>query len=366
MDKSLINPYAERGMVRDFKTRFFGRKRELREVFSRLATMQSVSIVGERRIGKSSFLTRIANPNTSEGELDSSFDLHYLDLQRVFSAEEFYDRACKALGREPNDSRLSFEAAIEKRKVVLCLDEFEQAYKEDFGSEFFNTLRSLAQTGNLALVVATQESLDELHRLYLQDEDVTSKFHNIFARMELDELAPEEAREMVAATRNGHRFNDSEVSRILKLAGNHPYWLGVACALTYEAKQKAKAAETEVDFTGVDLEFREEFDGTISKASDARRAATRPEPQPLRQPPMERAAAEKLPAPSTDLSLNPLLLFAAALFFVIGAVNIWDASQRQNPVSLSVSAVCFFLTLVLMLTETVRFGRQAWRSWRSR
>ena len=49
---SEINPYAQRGIIRD-RTRFVGRERELQQIFSRLQTMQSVSVVGERRIGKS-------------------------------------------------------------------------------------------------------------------------------------------------------------------------------------------------------------------------------------------------------------------------------------------------------------------------
>ncbi len=247
---NVINPYNDRGLIRN-PEKFFGRKRELREVFNRLATMQSVSIVGERRIGKSSFLNRIAHPQSDE--LTGSFTLRYLDLQRVFSAQEFYARACKELDRERGDTHLDLEEAIEGKQVILCLDEFEQAYTEDFGSEFFNALRSLAQTGNLALVVATQSPLNELHRDYLRDDDVTSKFHNIFSLLKLGEFTLGEAQEMVAAPRNGHRFNDDEVNRILKLAGTHPYWLNRACAEAYAARQVGP-----VNFGEIKLKLDEE------------------------------------------------------------------------------------------------------------
>ena len=53
------NPFTERGIIRDPKL-FFGRKHELKQTFERLAAMQSVSIFGERRIGKSSLLVMIA------------------------------------------------------------------------------------------------------------------------------------------------------------------------------------------------------------------------------------------------------------------------------------------------------------------
>lgn len=230
-----INPYSNRGRILD-SSNFFGRNSELGEVFSRLKTMQSVSVIGERRIGKSSFLNRIANPTPDE--LAGSFTIHYLDLQRVFSAAEFYERACRKLEREQGESHIDLEEAIQDKKVIFCLDEFEQAYEQDFGSEFFNALRSLAQGGNLALVVATQTPLNELHAEFLQDEDVTSKFHNIFTPLRLGKLTADEAGEMVRTERNGHRFSDEEAKAIMELADCHPFKLNLACSIFFAARQE--------------------------------------------------------------------------------------------------------------------------------
>jgi len=57
------NPYLNRTMIRDVED-FYGRRREVARVYSRIGTAhpQSVSIVGPRRIGKSSLLNFI-NPN---------------------------------------------------------------------------------------------------------------------------------------------------------------------------------------------------------------------------------------------------------------------------------------------------------------
>ncbi|HMV47839.1 MAG TPA: hypothetical protein PLD20_14585 [Blastocatellia bacterium] len=229
-----INPYRQRGMILK-PDEFCGRVRELREAFALIKTMQSVSVVGQRRIGKSSFLHRLTTP--CNGELDAGFTVHYLDLQRVFSAEEFYVRACRKLDREDGESHLDLEEAIQNRKVIFCLDEFESAYKHDFGGEFFDALRSLAQTGNLALVVATQTPLNELHAQFLRDTDVTSKFHNIFTRLNLREFTPEEARQMVAKPHGNHQFSDAEINAILEVGKTHPYHLNLACAVFFDAKQ---------------------------------------------------------------------------------------------------------------------------------
>ena len=168
------NPFLKRGMIRDRES-FFGRRDELQRVFDRLRVMQSVSVVGERRIGKSSLLYQIAM--TGQEKLGEDHALHYIDMQRVTTDEEFYERAVKRLGDSGYTHR-DLERAIARKKVVLCLDEFEKtANNPNFDVDFFNALRSLAQTGELTLVVATQTPLPELS---YTGAIKTSPFFNIF------------------------------------------------------------------------------------------------------------------------------------------------------------------------------------------
>jgi hypothetical protein len=245
-----LNPYGERGMIRN-AAQFFGRGRELDEIFGRLATMGSVSVVGERRIGKSSLLYRIAQLATDR--LGTDYECYYLDLERVLSTAEFYHRACEALDEE-GDTHLDFERAIAGKKVVLCLDEFEQvAGNRAFGPDFFNVLRSLAQTGELALVTATQHTLPDLYR---EGAIPTSPFFNIFTLLRLGPLTEAEARELIArpAERVAAAFSTDEVNFILNLTGTHPYRLNVAAALLYEAKLTGP-----VDFTRVRREYEAEI-----------------------------------------------------------------------------------------------------------
>jgi hypothetical protein len=64
------NPFCDRGRIKD-PTRFFDRRRILRELSEMLAGGNSVSLVGESEIGKSSVLyylyqTNEASPQTAE------------------------------------------------------------------------------------------------------------------------------------------------------------------------------------------------------------------------------------------------------------------------------------------------------------
>src|SRR4030065_47941 len=59
------NPYLSRGPVRS-QEMFFGRDHELREIANFLRGNQSVSIVGPRKIGKTSLLFHLMRPRVSE------------------------------------------------------------------------------------------------------------------------------------------------------------------------------------------------------------------------------------------------------------------------------------------------------------
>ncbi len=55
------NPFFHRRPIRD-PAYFFGRQRETRLLLDMVGNAQSVSVLGQRRIGKTSFLLHAANP----------------------------------------------------------------------------------------------------------------------------------------------------------------------------------------------------------------------------------------------------------------------------------------------------------------
>jgi hypothetical protein len=233
---SVDNPFYERGTV---KTRdgFFGRAAELARTFDRLRVMQSVSVVGGPKVGKSSFLYHLAL--TAPEQLGAGYTCRYLDLQGVTSGREFFARAVEQLGGS-GDTHRDLARAIAGKKVVLCLDEFENAADSaDFGADFFNVLRSLAQTGELALVVATQTPLPELsHRSTVR----TSPFYNIFVPLPLESFAEDEAREMLAAlsARGGRPFTDDEITWVIRVAGTHPWRLQALAWHLFKAVERSE------------------------------------------------------------------------------------------------------------------------------
>jgi len=213
------NPFTERGVIRDLK-RFFGRRRELKQIFERLAAMQSVSIIGERRIGKSSLLAMIVA--TGSEKLGGEYEFHYIDLQLVESTEDFTARALDALGAEGESIR-DLERAIEDRKVILCLDEFEQSGY--FSRDFFSSLRGMASNGHLALVVASQRKLADL----AGDGTTTSPFFNIFTTLWLAEMDEQESGELLNGLGQlaGRKFSKDEIQAAYQETRGNPWKLQI-------------------------------------------------------------------------------------------------------------------------------------------
>ena len=82
----LENPFTYGNPISDPR-RFVGRVREVEQIFGRLRNeeFESSSLVGEHRIGKTSLLKYLANPNVrSQHGLDAArYSFVYVDLQLV-------------------------------------------------------------------------------------------------------------------------------------------------------------------------------------------------------------------------------------------------------------------------------------------
>lgn len=262
------NPFFYGGMITDPR-KFFGRKEELRLIFGRLGTTppQCVSVVGERRIGRSSLLYHLTQAYPQWLANAGRYLFAYLDLQsaRCHTRAGLLSNVLEALlsraeldsaseeGRWLADLRgkaidlVAFEEALEKMNTldlrpVLCLDEFENltVRPQEFGNDFFDSWRSVAQFGHIAFVTASRTPLEFLSR----SGKLTSPFFNIFARVPLGELKPDEARALVTQP-SDRPFTEEEVRLALRLAegtafGYHPFRLQIACSIIYEEKAKGK------------------------------------------------------------------------------------------------------------------------------
>src|SRR5574341_1912221 len=147
------NPFSNRTMVKN-PDEFFGRKNELRTIFSRLSNLQSSDVFGERKIGKSSLLYYIFLK--SHEKLGDDYSVAYIDLQdaHYHTVEDFLKNSLHELGCKSeviNSSNglhknlIAFTESInelrKRKKPVLLIDEFERLTKKpEFNSDVFETM----------------------------------------------------------------------------------------------------------------------------------------------------------------------------------------------------------------------------------
>ncbi|NUM47455.1 MAG: protein kinase [Anaerolineales bacterium] len=258
------NPYISRGPIRNAEL-FYGRHHELQELSAFLQGNQSVSIVGPRKIGKTSLLYHLMRPTTwTQLGLNGNFLFVYLDCEVLANSthdEIFGELAVgminaleeRQLPPEPalekaleTPSRLAFETAVRRLnqrnlRVVLMLDEFERlSTNPNLDVNFFNTLRAAAGRYQLIYLTASATPLIQLTYAVRSHEILSSPFFNIFAQHFLSLMPDEEARQLIQtpAQQNGKPLSQDIVEFLLKFAGGHPFCLQVACYQAYDTLEK--------------------------------------------------------------------------------------------------------------------------------
>lgn len=258
------NPFAFGGRITD-PSHFIGRQTELQRIFGALETahtgqLQHISIVGPRRIGKSSLLYHVTQIYSQRLQQPEKYRFVYIDLDNAHchTLDGLLGFILRQLGLPRNNHTTleHFQKEIEllnqKRGIytVLCLDEFEHLTKrkEQFPSEVFEVWRSLGSGSKIAFVTASQTSLGEL----IQQGNLTSTFHNIFTHIPLGAFSEQDARALLA--RNTDRaFTDNEQHQLLGLTEKHPARLQMAAQLLYEAKDKSN-----VDWKTLKAEYKKQ------------------------------------------------------------------------------------------------------------
>ena len=208
------NPFFNRQRITD-PTYFHGREREVEALYGAIATRQCRSVVGERKMGKSSLLTHLSCPDSlrRHGFDPEHFAFIYVDLEGManISYAEFWPEVLDQLELALPESQpqllsqthaLALQADVRFMQVrrllrrieragitvVLMLDEFESlAGNGAFAPSFYGELRSLAGELGVVYITASKRSLYDL--TYRHADTLSSPFFNIFSEEAL-ELMP--------------------------------------------------------------------------------------------------------------------------------------------------------------------------------
>lgn len=271
----IVNPFTYGNPISD-AARFAGRQREVEQIFSRLRNVEfeSSSVVGERRIGKTSLLYYLADVNVrrAHGLGPEEFIFVYVDLALLDATttparlwQYLFGQIIphlSAADAEPLRAALREQATLDnftlaqvfdhldarRRHVILLLDEFENVTRnKNFTPDFFYSLRSLAIHHRLALITSSRRELIELTH---SEEIRSSPFFNIFANINVRLLTGDDARALIEnmLRESAVRFTPTEIENVLRAAGTHPFFLQTACHFIFQAHAQNLPAPARHEF----------------------------------------------------------------------------------------------------------------------
>ncbi|PKN91366.1 MAG: hypothetical protein CVU44_19835 [Chloroflexi bacterium HGW-Chloroflexi-6] len=308
------NPFLERGPVRE-PAFLFGRRDELHRLAQAIGANvpQHCSIIGERRIGKTSLLNALAAPDGPLIEFSAylsrpleNYLFVYADLSALKTRElnsalfvlrlilrnlhRIITQKFQALGLPTNNLDAIFEAYREQKSLqelsefgiggyvdevrrlapglvmVFLFDEADWLVRQGIGA----LLRALTYDRSLSFILSTRLPLVEI-----DPERELSPLYNMMAdTLALGLLAPTEARTMVQAlaTRHGRTLTDPELDFILETGGCHPDLTRRVAHFTWEAKIRGLSFDPIVIIQSLGLDAASLFEGLWNGMTDAEKA----------------------------------------------------------------------------------------------
>lgn len=275
MDTIIANPFEGTAIIPPDK--FVGRNAEIESFFTRIAGRASISVVGERKIGKSSFLNYVCHlQETTNSQstiiLPNSGKYLFCNLDislfpKIERSDDFFRELLKALDvkAERLEGYANWIDVIKKwleksdKHIVFLLDEFEKVVTNAlYDRDFFSALRGLAYHPKypLSLVTSSIRHLNELCHKGIED----SPFFNIFQTILLGSMPKEEVLKLIQTpfSLSDIQLSPEELKFVLDNGGQFPFFLRRICYYLYNRKmQRQKHVQDEnriLDLTLRDFE----------------------------------------------------------------------------------------------------------------
>lgn len=265
------NPFFAKTPVQG-KT-FFGREELLKKLFYYVNAGESVSLVGERRTGKTSVLGQI---RAVKAEYLNQPDAHLLvsvDFQGLQGQDEstIWESILTNLAEEfeatdqlhtlitesieqlqagklafQNILRLFRNIAKEEKRITFLFDEFEATARGEkpVDIRFYKMLRNLAldQGTQVSYVIATRQELSRVEKtLELHYTTLSSPLFNIFHQLVILPFTEDESRQMVNSLLQSAGLDLAaklsfwlQKDLLFELSGFHPFFLQIACRQIFE------------------------------------------------------------------------------------------------------------------------------------
>ena len=143
-DRVAPNPFTDTGRISD-PERFFGRQRILRDVQQALRVGNSISVVGDAQVGKSSLLYYLF---ATQASWQPGRPVLFLNMQSIVDEQHFCCELLERHGRQVVQQDLrTLHGAFKQQPAILLLDEIERLRDNDFRPYLQDFLRGIVDDG---------------------------------------------------------------------------------------------------------------------------------------------------------------------------------------------------------------------------
>lgn len=226
------NPFIFSKPVKNDK--FYNRKEEIEKAMGFLKSLQSFSVIGERRIGKTSFLVHIlSEERLSEHNIDpEKYIVTYISISSLYelTKNRFIKAIVEKIGEQTgieiesvsvfeNLETLIESLASDDKNLIIAFDEFEVV--APILDDLSHWLRYIFQSPNVVAITASQTTVGEL-----SPDSAASPLFNIFGNLTLGLFSREETENMIKDMfhKGEQELKEDEVSLLADLSGGNP-WL---------------------------------------------------------------------------------------------------------------------------------------------
>lgn len=277
---------------------FAGRRSELNRIAGRLSTGQSIAIIGQPHMGKTSLLGFICDDDARDKQFGNEFGNNFFVFLDVLAAQgirmqaDFWKYALTPLRNSEYSSQCEYAAqegynnfALEQvfdhlerggRKLFLMLDEFDSLLSHPVlnNPDFYGGLRTLAsRSGGLALVIAARRPLEQLNQLTQGLNPHGSPYFNVFVEIQLGALKPDALTALL--DQGGDHITNMDRLYIERVSGRHPYLAQTAAAMLWDADEDGLTGRERYKVAGQNFhrQVRQHFSDTWNFWSNITRKA---------------------------------------------------------------------------------------------
>jgi hypothetical protein len=237
-EEVIPNPYSRRSAI-SVRHEFFGREKEMTEIFQLLEQQQSIALIGERRAGKSSILNAI---DFLRRESKLSEDVRLIFVNCLYAEESPEQRFIKhmlyqitsalKIDKLPPERDSLIDAAEDARSrgytLVILMDEVDVIVDNPkIPKDLFSFFRAWSENYRIPFVVTSREGKIEP---LLRFTSVGSPFWNSLKTVYVGPFTHAETLNLTLtpAYLSGQPFTDEQVEWIHAHGGHHPFFTQIA------------------------------------------------------------------------------------------------------------------------------------------